>query len=386
MSHVKNGVHKHAKGKSRTDLLQELDELKTLLAKREEELTAYQETLRLAQGAEDIQQLHEKLNESQQQLNTTTQELAQLREQTNQFEMKNEALSIQSQRLSAENEKLKKEMTAEREEATELLDEAIKEQQNTEQKYRDLERKLRQLEETRIAEEGRVPPSQVIKTIEPEVTGAPTSTFRLEFYPRQGDYVGKIEHPLSRDKRVLKGLDQKAITDFIAAHLPQAIEKPAEETVAKVPSVAEAQPSKKEVRQPGIAPGQVPTERPGPSGVIREIKVRQGRNVVSGKAAVVRPGLPFSVAVQLHLPAAPMQNKMELWLSSYSVRLVAQRAQSTKPAAERVVANDLAPQKADYETTVPMPALSPGNYTLHAYTLIPYAHLAEHETMVLNVA
>jgi hypothetical protein len=213
-----------------------------------------------------------------------------------------------------------------------------------------------------------------------------TSTFRLEFYPRQGNYVGKIEHTLSQDKKVLKGLDQRAITDFITTHLPRVTEKPLEEIVVQVSPVSDIKMREKDEPRRRFEPVQPKAEAPLRQGVVREIKVRQGRNFIQGIPPVVRQRLPFMVNVKLHLPSPPTQDKMDLWVSSYSVRLVAQKAPSAKPAAERVVANDLTPQQAEYETTITMPPLSSGNYTLHAYALIPYAHLAVHETTALNVA
>jgi hypothetical protein len=46
------------------------------------------------------------------------------------------------------------------------------------------------------------------------------SSFRIDIYPYQGHYQGKIEHLLSKDKKAFKGLDQNAIKEFISRHLP----------------------------------------------------------------------------------------------------------------------------------------------------------------------
>ena len=53
-----------------------------------------------------------------------------------------------------------------------------------------------------------------------EEISASKATFRLDLYPRQGHYQGRIEHLLTQDKKPFSGLDQEAIMDFISSHLP----------------------------------------------------------------------------------------------------------------------------------------------------------------------
>jgi hypothetical protein len=64
------------------------------------------------------------------------------------------------------------------------------------------------------------------------------SAFRIELYPRQGDYGGKIEHLLTRDKKGLNGLDSDIIMAFISDHLPRKEEDLVETQYATLPAVA----------------------------------------------------------------------------------------------------------------------------------------------------
>jgi hypothetical protein len=54
----------------------------------------------------------------------------------------------------------------------------------------------------------------------PEDFSVGRAAFRIELYPRQGHYQGKIEHLLTRDKKGFSGLDSEIIMGFISKHLP----------------------------------------------------------------------------------------------------------------------------------------------------------------------
>ncbi|RMD93039.1 MAG: hypothetical protein D6813_04770, partial [Calditrichaeota bacterium] len=53
-----------------------------------------------------------------------------------------------------------------------------------------------------------------------EELAASKSSFRIDIYPRQGHFQGKIEHLLSKDKKAFSDLDHKTIIGFISEHLP----------------------------------------------------------------------------------------------------------------------------------------------------------------------
>ena len=86
------------------------------------------------------------------------------------------------------------------------------------------------------------------------------AAFRIELYPRQGHYHGKIEHPLTKDKKVFSGLDNESIIAFISKHLPQKEQEPIEAQPAILPkaAVAEAitadQKEHKQIRNLNIIP------------------------------------------------------------------------------------------------------------------------------------
>jgi hypothetical protein len=59
------------------------------------------------------------------------------------------------------------------------------------------------------------------------------ASYRIDLYRYQGQYQGKIEHILTKDKKAFTGLDGIAIIEFMSRHLPQ-VEDKVEKTGAQV--------------------------------------------------------------------------------------------------------------------------------------------------------
>jgi hypothetical protein len=85
--------------------------------------------------------------------------------------------------------------------------------QNNKKKIVDLEKINARLEEKIID-------VQHTEEMIPEDFSVGRAAFRIELYPRQGHYQGKIEHLLTRDKKGFSGLDNEVIMGFISEHLP----------------------------------------------------------------------------------------------------------------------------------------------------------------------
>ena len=124
----------------------------------------------------------------------------------------------------------------------------------------------------------------------PEAFSVGRAAFRIELYPRQGHYQGKIEHLLTKDKKVFSGLDNETIISFISRHLPQREEEiiepvPSEPLAGEVPHVeTTGHTDTLHIRELNIIPtgawrpsGVVPTDSPfhvqltlDPSNIITE--------------------------------------------------------------------------------------------------------------------
>ena len=98
------------------------------------------------------------------------------------------------------------------------LQEGEKQQQALRKKIRNQEKSIIRLkEELDVLQH----PS---KSTREDIPSART-TFRIDFYPRQGHFQGKITHSLTKDDKVFRDLDIAAIERFISQHLSKKKEK-----------------------------------------------------------------------------------------------------------------------------------------------------------------
>ncbi|MGD8716463.1 MAG: hypothetical protein PVG70_18060 [Desulfobacterales bacterium] len=194
MKQLKKGSREEKKSKQ--ELQQELTEAQEIIENQEDQLEKCAKELQeLKEQLGDHEKLQAKLTSAEKQLNSLKD-----------FEKLNDDLKKQlqnsEQQASKQMEKIKKELQASNKEKSELL-EAIDKHQN---EIKSLKSQI---------EEGEAYDKAVAESL-------PTSksTFRIDIYPYQGHYQGKIEHLLSKAKKPFKGLGENAIEEFISRHLP----------------------------------------------------------------------------------------------------------------------------------------------------------------------
>lgn len=156
-----------------------------------------------AQLIETLNSANNSINKKDKELNTCQKELKNLREK---IEILNEQ-NKESVAIKAEMEK--------------GIQDGEKQQRILEKQIRDQEKSIKLLKKELIALQ------QPNGAPREDIPSART-TFRIDFYPRQGHYQGKIIHSLTKDDRVFRDLDMTAIMDFISQHLPQLKEKNAQ--------------------------------------------------------------------------------------------------------------------------------------------------------------
>ncbi|MFQ5604161.1 MAG: hypothetical protein ACE5HS_12920 [bacterium] len=91
--------------------------------------------------------------------------------------------------------------------------EAERQRQHLQNEFEELNAKLNKLEIQQAQE-------TETELIDKEISSS-KSTFQIDIYPRQGQYQGRIKHPLSKDKKAFGSLDEQVIIEFISNHLPQ---------------------------------------------------------------------------------------------------------------------------------------------------------------------
>jgi hypothetical protein len=201
--------------KSKQDLQQELTKADEVLKRQKAQLEeCVNELQHIKDQLGSIEELQAKLNSAEKQL-----------ERLKELEKNNDELKKQSKKAemdaSSRIEKLKKELEASQKERSDLLEKTEK-----------LEKTIDSLQELAKVEEDH---EKVIS----ESIPASRASFRIDIYPYQGHYQGKILHLLSKDKRPLKGLDEKTIKEFISLHLPRLDEDPKKVRFTEIPKISE---------------------------------------------------------------------------------------------------------------------------------------------------
>jgi hypothetical protein len=268
------------------------------------------------------------------------------------------------ERLEQENEVLGKQIQEAEDQAAHHVAEADMKLRKSEQQIQELKKEIKALQEKIADYEKQSPIEKEPREEIEEDLAASKATFIIHLYPRQGNYHGKIGHPLTRDKSVLSGLNKDAIFAFISKHLPQQEEEDisAKKAGLRIPSEDVSTPFE--------------PDAPKKEEVLQEIRFQQlDRLVEPGQP--LRARLPFKMYTRLHFPVTPTTENMDVATSSYVVRLLAKDADDKKVVARNGAADMMSVGKADYENTIMMSRLDPGKYLLEIYTIAPYANIKE---------
>jgi len=194
MKQLKKGSKEEKKSKQ--ELQQELTEAQEIIENQEDQLEKCAKELQNVKGQlSDNEKLQAKLTSAEKQLDSLK-DLEKLND-----DLKGQ-LQNSEQNASKQIEKIKKELQASDKKTRELLE-------TIDQHQKEIESLKSQVEEGEAYE----------KAIA-ESLPTSKSTFRIDIYPYQGHYQGKIEHLLSKAKKPFKGLGENAIKEFISRHLP----------------------------------------------------------------------------------------------------------------------------------------------------------------------
>ena len=187
---------KKGEKKGKQELQQELTETQEIIKEQKTKLEACEKELQHAKGQlSSLEKLSSELDLAEKQL-----------ERLKKVEEKNDELKRRLQKVEQE--------------ASEKLEKFKKEQKTYAQERDGLLDKIQQLEETNDSLKNQLPTGQQQEEAISKSIPTSKASFRIDIYPYQGHYQGKIEHLLSKAKKPFKGLDENAIKDFISQHLP----------------------------------------------------------------------------------------------------------------------------------------------------------------------
>ncbi len=190
----------------------------------------------LDKTAAALQSSESELQQAREQLDQMTQEVSQVKAELDELKQLN-------QELRSQNESLDRRLRQAEEDSARQAEAAKTEKREAERRRLQYQTEIERLQRT-IAVLQEEEPSRAEHPEEhmPEDFAAAKASFRIDLYPRQGQYQGRIEHTLTRDKRAFRGVDQEAIAEFISSHLPTmeaevsqtaAVEEPPESTAAE---------------------------------------------------------------------------------------------------------------------------------------------------------
>jgi len=200
---------------TKADLQKELVEAREKITLLENELAVYK--------AES--------KKSEQKLASLKSECDSLKEKLEAHAMQNEALNAKledarkiNRQYREEKEKLQQDLQTAEEMLAEQTESGKKELRKAEEQRLALEQKIVLLESTVEELQAKLTSKEKDYVVLPEEGAAPKSSFRIDLYPHQGHFRGKIEHMLSKDKKVFSNLNEPGILDFMYSHLPRAQE------------------------------------------------------------------------------------------------------------------------------------------------------------------
>lgn len=142
-----------------------------------------------------------------------------------------------------EKDALKQKLQEAEQEMNRLIKALEREKRETERQRLHYESRMKELEQRVAAAQAARRASSSSDESEDDGLASAKAAFRIDLYPHQGQFQGKIEHTLTHDKRAFRGIDEAAIGAFIAAHLPP-LENKAEELqkLAALHAVEKPQP------------------------------------------------------------------------------------------------------------------------------------------------
>jgi len=377
--------------RTKVQLLQELTEVNESLVHCQSELSACNKEL--LQAKIEIKRLE--LNEGKS---------ASLDREMERVQINLNKLSEDSSRMKEAVEKLKNRNEEIREEIKELKlqlstaqdqllknEEAAKEEQKTTKKNKKtIEKKIEQLEE-QIAEMSKKISPEKIETKEDDYAAAPKANFRIEITPGDDNYRMVIVHPLSKDRKVIEGLDMATALKFISKYLPKLEEPNGESELPAIQSSideteVEPEPEQEtritEVKDDMIGkPRFVSTPK---NRILSDIRLKQSSSFLDS-GQFLSSDQKFVVHSRLELPEVPSDHNVDIDTSSYNIRVVVKEKKENKLIFENDIADDLLFGVTQYEQAITVPRLAPGLYSIYVNAIVPFARIGDQKIIGIEV-
>lgn len=198
---------------------------------------------------------------------------------------------------------------------------------------------------------------------------------------------GRIEHVLTRDKKMFTGLDEEVVFDFIKRHLPKKTDESSGKPVAS--SANHPRKADEPVFTPSPAQGPLHSvTQPDLTSISPDIQEKnfnypeEGARRLKevslhqfGKAAKIqnlKAYQPFSIATLFYLEDMPAWKNPVPGHPSYHLQITARDKKNGKVWARKSICADLSNEMHRYKNRISMPRLKPGTYQLQISAYTPY--------------
>jgi len=375
--------------RTKAQLLQELTEVNESLVHCQSELSTCNKELlqakieikRLGLNEGKSASLDREMERVQINLNKLSEDSSRMKEAVEKLKNRNEEIREEIKELKLQLNTAKDRLLKNEEEAQEEQKTAKKHKKNIEKKIEQLEEQIAELSKKIIPEQ--------IETKDEDYLAAPKANFRIEITPGDDTYRMVIVHPLSKDRKVIEGLDMAAVLKFISNYLPK-LEEPNGETdlpaIHSATEETEVEPEQKtritEVKDDMIVkPRFISIER---GGVLSDIRIKQSSSYLE-TGQFLRPDQKFVIHSRLQLPEVPSDNNIDIDTASYNIRVVVKEKRENKLVFESDIADDLLFGVTQYEQAVTVPRLAPGLYSIYVNAIVPFARIGDQKIIGIEV-
>lgn len=355
-------------------LLRHIEELSASLTETTTKLDNCQSQLEAIENQQ--QEKDGKIGELDKELSDTKNELE---KDLAKLKQDNTELGRQVKTLKKDNEKLTQK-------TKELNDSLKKEKERAQSKQKELESQINQLKKKLEEHERESQNESETQSSEREQIEDTKSTFRIDIYPYQNKYLGKIEHTLSKDKRTLSSLNSQEIINFISAHLPSHFEngnisKDAKEQFIHEtnkntsPKAEAAKPSQKD---------KIELTRPLAGQVLQEIQIEQTvQNEERNGMNTFMANNPMKVKLKCHIPE--LMSKKPIFYKPFSFYLTVKDQITGERKFDYTNEQELVKEKTDYSGDFDIPQIKSGTYYIDSYLHIPTFEVSEHDRISIDI-
>lgn len=372
--------------RTKGQLLEKLSEVNESLEQSQSELAAcHKELIQAKVKIKTLEMGEGKSASLDREMERVQLNLSKMSEDLNRMKEAIEKLKSQNEDVRKESEGIKLQLSASQERLAKYEEEAIEQQKAVKKQKKNFEAQIQQLQE-QVDELKKKTPDEIAESDEQDYVAAPKANFRIEITPSDDNYRTVIDHPLSKDRKVIKGLDMEMILKFITKHLPKLEEPNGEPEIQPFPPLNEQATTEEikiaEVKKDMTQALQFKSIKK--NRVLKDVRIKQSNCFVENGQNIL-PSQDFSVYSLLQLPVVPSCKNIDIDTTSYNIRVVVKDKKENNVLFEKDIADDLSYGVVDYEKAITVPRLASGKYLIFVNAVVPFVRIGDQKIIEVEV-